>query len=52
LTAETLASANSFTTPDAVTIRQSRIKTGRDFEIDLPKHSVAVLSMEVLGNGR
>jgi alpha-N-arabinofuranosidase len=52
LTAETLRSANSFATPEAVTVRQSRVETGREFEIEIPKHSVAVLAMELLGKGR
>jgi alpha-L-arabinofuranosidase len=47
LTADSLHTANSFTTPDAVAIRQAPIATGREFEIALPKHSVSVLTLDV-----
>ena len=48
LTAPTLQAANSFATPDAVSVRTRRIPAGRTFTVDLPRHSVSVI---VLGAG-
>jgi alpha-N-arabinofuranosidase len=40
--------ANSFSAPDAVTIRQTRISAGRSFTVELPKQSVSVITLNVL----
>lgn len=45
LTADSLAAANSFRTPHAVTIRTASVRSGPRFTIDLPPHSVTVLSL-------
>jgi alpha-N-arabinofuranosidase len=49
LTAPSLDAANSFATPEAVTVRRSKLATGPEFELTLPKHSVSVLTLEVSG---
>ena len=48
LTAPTLQTANSFTTPDAVAVRSRVVAAGRTFTIDLPRHSISVV---VLADG-
>jgi alpha-L-arabinofuranosidase len=45
LTADSLEAANSFRTPQAVTIRTASLHSGPRFTIDLPPHSVSVLSL-------
>jgi alpha-L-arabinofuranosidase len=47
LTADSLATANSFQTPDAVRVRSSHIKVGANFDVDLPAHSVSVITLGV-----
>jgi alpha-N-arabinofuranosidase len=47
LTADSLATANSFQTPDAVRVRSSQIKAGANFDVDLPAHSVSVITLGV-----
>ncbi|HEV2912455.1 MAG TPA: alpha-L-arabinofuranosidase C-terminal domain-containing protein [Pyrinomonadaceae bacterium] len=47
LTGATLASANGFATPDAVSVRRQTIKAGPVFVVELPKHSVSVLTLHV-----
>jgi len=42
-----LAAANSFETPDAVSLRQKRISAGTSFAVDLPSHSVSVITLDV-----
>ncbi len=49
LTAPTLQTANSFATPNAVSVRTSQLSAGRAFTVDLPRHSIAVI---VLGDTR
>jgi len=46
LTADSLHMANSFAAPETVSIKRSEIPAGSEFWIDLPKHSVSVLTME------
>jgi alpha-L-arabinofuranosidase len=45
LTGESLEAANSFRTPEAVTVRTSSVRTGQRYTIDLPPHSVTVLTV-------
>jgi alpha-L-arabinofuranosidase len=47
LTADSLAMANSFSTPDAVMIRPASIVAGQSFAIELPKHSISVITLNV-----
>jgi alpha-L-arabinofuranosidase len=47
LTAESLAVANSFSTPDAVSVRQSPLRAGSKFEVDFLPHSVSVVTLAV-----
>lgn len=42
-----LEAANSFRTPDAVSVRQSTIAAGSDFNVPLPSHSVSVITLNV-----
>jgi alpha-N-arabinofuranosidase len=39
--------ANSFTTPTAVSMREKTIKTGADFVVVFPEHSVSVITLKV-----
>ncbi len=48
ITAGSLTAANSFENPDAVSIRSSSIKAGPSFSLELPKHSVSVITLDVL----
>jgi len=45
VTADSLEAANSFRTPDAVTVRSGAVAGGRTFTVDLPAHSVSVLTL-------
>jgi alpha-L-arabinofuranosidase len=45
VSAESLDARNSFRTPNAVAIRKSQIKAGRDVNVTIPKHNVAVLRL-------
>jgi alpha-N-arabinofuranosidase len=49
VTADFLAAANSFSTPDAVSLKRSPVKAGPSFMIELPKHSVAVITLKAIG---
>ena len=49
LTAPALRTANSFATPEAVSVRTQQIPADRTFTVDLPRHSIAVI---VLGDTR
>jgi alpha-N-arabinofuranosidase len=49
VTAGTLTAVNSFREPDVVTIDRRPVDAGQRFRVELPKHSVAVLSLEVSG---
>ena len=45
VTGESLDAANSFRTPQAVTVRTSAFRGGPRFTVDLPPHSVSVLTL-------
>ena len=45
--ADSLAAVNSFATPEAVRVTTARIAVGGSFSLDLPKHSVAVVTLTV-----
>ena len=47
LTAPSLTAANSFSAPDAVAVRSESVPAGADFAIDLPPHSVSVITLGV-----
>ena len=42
---DSLEAANSFRTPEAVTVRTTSFRTGPTFTIRLPPHSVSVLTL-------
>lgn len=46
--ADSMTAANSFTTPNSVSLRQKRIKTGSSFLVDFPQHSVSVITLNVV----
>jgi alpha-L-arabinofuranosidase len=43
--ADSPAAANSFATPPAVTVRRSTVGAGNDFVVELPQHSVSVVTL-------
>lgn len=45
VTGETLATFNSFATPEAINIKCWTLKPGPDFTIELPKHSASVITL-------
>ena len=45
VTSNSLEAANSFRTPRAVTVRTTSFRSGREFTIELPPHSVSVLTL-------
>jgi alpha-N-arabinofuranosidase len=45
LTGDSFAAANSFVTPEAVTVRTSAFRSGATFTVELPPHSVSVLTL-------
>jgi alpha-N-arabinofuranosidase len=45
VTGDSFEAANSFRTPEAVTVRQSAVRSGDQFTVDLPPHSVSVLTL-------
>jgi len=47
LTAASLSAFNSFTTPDAVGVRSHSITAGPSFTVELPKHSITVITLNV-----
>jgi alpha-L-arabinofuranosidase len=47
LTADSLAVSNSFRAPDAVRLKSWRAKAGPQFTIELPKHSVSVITLAI-----
>jgi alpha-N-arabinofuranosidase len=49
ITGDTFEAANSFRTPDAVTVRTSAVRGGTTFTVDLPPHSVSVLTLPLQG---
>jgi alpha-N-arabinofuranosidase len=49
LTGASLKAANSFRTPQAVTVRTASVRSGPRFTIELSPHSVTVLSLPLVG---
>jgi alpha-N-arabinofuranosidase len=47
VTADSLTVANSFAAPEAVSTRRAEIKAGNSFWIELPRHSVSVITLNV-----
>ena len=47
LSADSLATRNSFATPDAVAPRRERVEAGREFSLSLPQHSVSVVALRI-----
>lgn len=47
VTAPSLTASNDFARPDAVSIRNSTARSGRNFVVTLPKHSVSVITLDV-----
>jgi alpha-N-arabinofuranosidase len=50
LTAASLTAANSFSTPDAVAIQTRSIPASESFAVDLPEHSVSVITLDLDAN--
>lgn len=48
LTADSLKASNSFSAPDAVAIKRTQISARREFTVELPKHSVSVITLNVM----
>ena len=49
LTAASLSAANSFSTPDAISVQETPLHAGARFQVELPKHSVSVITLGVEG---
>jgi len=47
ITAEGFGVSNSFATPDAVSLKRSRVAAGRAFSVMVPEHSVAIVTLRV-----
>jgi alpha-L-arabinofuranosidase len=47
VTADSPTAANNFAAPGAVSIRRAEIKAGNNFVIELPRHSVSVITLSV-----
>ena len=47
VTADSLSAVNGFATPDAVRISNESVKAGNSFVLDMPAHSVAVVTLSV-----
>jgi alpha-N-arabinofuranosidase len=45
--ADSIHAANSFATPDAVKITREEIRVGQTFTLDMPRHSVAVVTLNL-----
>ncbi|HVG19859.1 MAG TPA: alpha-L-arabinofuranosidase C-terminal domain-containing protein, partial [Blastocatellia bacterium] len=45
--ADSLAAFNSFSTPEAVSIKRSEVRAGGSFAVEFPKHSVSVITLSV-----
>ena len=48
VTAPSLIASNDFAQPDAVFIKNGNARSGRTFVVTLPKHSVSVITLDVL----
>jgi len=49
VTGDSLEAANSFRTPQAVTVRTTTFRSGAGFTVNLPPHSVSVLTLPLSG---
>ncbi len=47
IASESLEAANSFREPEAVALRQTTIRAGASFTVELPRHSVSVVTLKV-----
>jgi alpha-L-arabinofuranosidase len=47
VSADSLSTVNSFSTPEAIHIARESIAAGDRFTLDLPKHSVSVIPLSV-----
>jgi alpha-N-arabinofuranosidase len=45
--AESLSSVNGFATPEAVRVTEEPLKAGNSFSLELPRHSVAVVTLTI-----
>jgi alpha-N-arabinofuranosidase len=45
---DTLQSANSFDEPEAVSLHERHVAAGRSFVVNLPRHSVSVITLDVV----
>ena len=45
--ADSMAAANSLASPDAISFREMTVSAGLSFVVDLPRHSVSVITLEV-----
>jgi len=45
---DSMTAANSFATPTAISMQQKTIKTGSDFAVVFPQHSISVITLNVL----
>jgi alpha-N-arabinofuranosidase len=45
--ANSMTAANSFENPNAVSLRQEQVPAGSSFVVDLPSHSVSVITLDV-----
>jgi len=43
-----ISAANSFATPNAISTHVRRIKTGSEFVVVFPEHSISVITLKVL----
>jgi alpha-N-arabinofuranosidase len=49
ITADSMTSANSFATPNAISLRRKMTKTGSNFLVDFPQHSISVITLNAIG---
>ena len=47
ITGDSFEAANSFRTPEAIRVRTKRVDSGATFTVDLPPHSVSVLTVPI-----
>jgi alpha-L-arabinofuranosidase len=47
VTAPSLSAANSFSTPEAVSVKRSEVTAGSAFDVQLPARSVSVITLNV-----
>jgi alpha-L-arabinofuranosidase len=51
VTSNSLKDSNDFSRPNAVSVRTLPVRAGESFTVTLPKHSVAVITLDVAGAG-